>query len=55
MYLSPSSGMGTVTTYADGPFGNNYSLTPGEKFSFFRFPPEGRNKSIIRNVEKCLA
>jgi len=43
----PSSERGTVTTNADGPFSNNYSLAPEEKFSFFRSPPEGRNKSII--------
>jgi hypothetical protein len=50
--LSPSSGRGRVTTYVDGPFSKNYSLTPEEKFSFFRSKPEGRKKSIIRNVEE---
>jgi hypothetical protein len=54
MTLSPTSGRGRVTSYADGPFNNNYSLTPEEKFSFFRSPPEGRNKSIIRNVEEVF-
>jgi hypothetical protein len=55
MDLSPASGRGRMTTYVDGPFSNNYYLTPEEKFSFFRSTPEGRNKSIIRNVEEVFS